>query len=90
MSIVNGVVIAQVTDVQADTASVKLNYPWLDPKHETDWARIATTMAGGGRGRRGGGGRFGGGAGGAGGGRGFGGAGRRAGFIWFRGLRRSS
>jgi uncharacterized protein involved in type VI secretion and phage assembly len=50
MSIVNGVVIAQVTDVQADTASVKLNYPWLDPKHETDWARIATTMAGGGRG----------------------------------------
>jgi uncharacterized protein involved in type VI secretion and phage assembly len=48
MSIVNGVVVGIVTAVQP--GSVKVNYPWLDDKHETDWARIATNMAGGGRG----------------------------------------
>ena len=48
MSIVDGVVIGIVTDVQP--GQVKLNFPWLDSKHETDWVRVATLMSGGGRG----------------------------------------
>ncbi len=48
MSIVNGLVIGIVTDVEP--GRVKLNFPWLDDKHETDWVRVATLMSGGGRG----------------------------------------
>lgn len=44
MAIVNGVAIGIVTDV--DLGKVKVNFPWLDEAHETDWIRIATTMSG--------------------------------------------
>lgn len=44
MAIVNGVVVGIVTAV--DVGTVKLNFPWLDPNHETDWVRIATVMSG--------------------------------------------
>lgn len=49
MSLVNGVVIGLVTQVNKD-GRVKVNCPWLDDGHETDWIRIATLMAGKGRG----------------------------------------
>ena len=52
MSKISGVVIGLVTNV-ADPLSqnrVKLRFPWLDDNQETDWIRIATMMAGGGRG----------------------------------------
>ena len=52
MSKLNGVVIGLVTNV-ADPLKqnrVKVHFPWLDDGHETDWIRIATMMAGGGRG----------------------------------------
>jgi uncharacterized protein involved in type VI secretion and phage assembly len=44
MAIVNGVVVGVVTAV--DVGTVKLNFPWLAPDHETDWVRIATVMSG--------------------------------------------
>ena len=44
MAMVNGVVVGVVTAV--DVGTVKLNFPWLDVNHETDWVRIATTMSG--------------------------------------------
>lgn len=52
MSKINGVVIGLVTNL-ADPLQqnrVKLHFPWQDDGHETDWVRIATMMAGGGRG----------------------------------------
>ena len=45
MAIVNGVVPAIVTAVEP--GQVKVNFPWLDQAHESDWIRIATTMSGG-------------------------------------------
>ena len=45
MAIVNGVVVGIVTAVEP--GRVKLNFPWLDAGHETDWVRIATAMSGG-------------------------------------------
>lgn len=48
MAIVNGVVVGIVTAVEAP--QVKVNFPWLDAGHETDWIRIATVMSGGGAG----------------------------------------
>lgn len=45
MAIVNGVVVGIVTAVQPP--NVKVNFPWLDGGHETDWIRIATMMSGG-------------------------------------------
>jgi uncharacterized protein involved in type VI secretion and phage assembly len=48
MAIVNGVVVGLVTAV--DVGQVKLHFPWLDEKHETDWVRISTIMSGGGAG----------------------------------------
>lgn len=45
MAIVNGVVVGIVTAVEA--GQVKVNFPWLDAAHETDWIRIATMMSGG-------------------------------------------
>ncbi|HEY1758766.1 MAG TPA: phage baseplate assembly protein V [Bryobacteraceae bacterium] len=45
MAIVNGVVAGIVTAV--DVGVVKVNFPWLDAQHETDWIRIATMMSGG-------------------------------------------
>ncbi len=47
-----GVVIGLVTNV-ADPLKqnrIKVHFPWLDDAQETDWVRIATMMAGGGRG----------------------------------------
>jgi len=48
LSKVNGVVVGIVTAV--DVGRVKVNFPWLDEKQETDWVRIATMMAGNNRG----------------------------------------
>lgn len=52
MKPVNGVVIGKVTAVRP--GEVKLEFPWLhendSEKKESDWARIATAMAGNGRG----------------------------------------
>jgi uncharacterized protein involved in type VI secretion and phage assembly len=48
MSTINGVVIGLVTQVQP--GQVKVNFPWLDDQHESDWIRIATAMSGGDRG----------------------------------------
>jgi uncharacterized protein involved in type VI secretion and phage assembly len=48
MSQVNGLVIGLVT--QVDVGKVKVNYPWLDDDHESDWVRIAAPMSGGNRG----------------------------------------
>ncbi len=43
-----GVVIGIVTNNQDPDGlgRVKLSFPWLDPEHESDWARLATPMAG--------------------------------------------
>lgn len=49
MSLVNGVVVGIVTEVN-DNGTVKVKYPWLPDEPETDWVRIATTMAGNDRG----------------------------------------
>lgn len=45
MSLMNGVVIGLVTDVNGK-GMVKVKFPWLPDEPETDWIRIATTMAG--------------------------------------------
>jgi uncharacterized protein involved in type VI secretion and phage assembly len=52
MSLVNGVVVGLVTNVNDPNKSgnVKVHFPWLDDQHESDWIRIATTMSGNGRG----------------------------------------
>jgi uncharacterized protein involved in type VI secretion and phage assembly len=52
MSKIDGVVIGLVTNVSDPLKKnrVKLHFPWLDDNQETDWVRIATMMAGGGRG----------------------------------------
>jgi uncharacterized protein involved in type VI secretion and phage assembly len=44
MSQVNGLVIGLVTKV--DVGKIKVNFPWLDENHESDWVRIATAMSG--------------------------------------------
>ncbi len=48
MSIVNGVVVGLVTNVEdpLKQARIKVIFPWLDDKKESDWLRIATAMAG--------------------------------------------
>jgi len=48
LAIVNGVVVGIVTAV--DVGVVKVNFPWLDEGHETDWIRVAGIMSGGGTG----------------------------------------
>ena len=48
MAIVNGVVVGLVREV--DAGLVKVNFPWLDPGHLTDWIRVASIMSGGGAG----------------------------------------
>jgi uncharacterized protein involved in type VI secretion and phage assembly len=48
LAIVNGLVVGLVTAV--DVGQVKVNFPWLDAAHETDWIRISTMMSGGGAG----------------------------------------
>jgi uncharacterized protein involved in type VI secretion and phage assembly len=52
MSLINGVVIGLVTNVNdpQKNGHIKVHFPWLDDQHESDWIRIATTMAGNGRG----------------------------------------
>ncbi len=48
MNSINGVVVGLVTKV--DVGKIKVNFPWLDDNHETDWIRIATMMSGNDRG----------------------------------------
>jgi uncharacterized protein involved in type VI secretion and phage assembly len=48
MSDITGLVVGLVT--QVDVGKVKVNFPWMDPSHETDWIRIATMMSGDNRG----------------------------------------
>jgi uncharacterized protein involved in type VI secretion and phage assembly len=52
MNEIKGVVIGLVTQVEDDLhqGRIKVSFRWLDANHETDWIRIATTMAGGTRG----------------------------------------
>jgi uncharacterized protein involved in type VI secretion and phage assembly len=52
MSLINGVVIGLVTNVNDPDKNgrIKVRFPWLDDNHETDWIRIATLMGGNGRG----------------------------------------
>jgi uncharacterized protein involved in type VI secretion and phage assembly len=52
MSQVNGVAIGLVTNVNdpEKLGRIKVNLPWLDESYESDWIRIATFMAGDGRG----------------------------------------
>jgi uncharacterized protein involved in type VI secretion and phage assembly len=52
VSQINGVVIGLVTNVddKEHQGRVKVHFPWLAPDHETDWIRVATMMAGSGRG----------------------------------------
>jgi uncharacterized protein involved in type VI secretion and phage assembly len=48
MSELNGLVIGLVTQVAV--GKIKVNFPWLDETHESDWVRIATAMSGNNRG----------------------------------------
>lgn len=52
MSTVNGVVVGLVTNVNdpEKLGRVKVAFPWLEASYESDWTRIATLMAGDGRG----------------------------------------
>lgn len=52
MSLVNGVVVGLVTNVDdpKKLGRIRVTFPWLDATHETEWIRIATLMAGPGRG----------------------------------------
>lgn len=52
MSLQSGVVFGLVTNVEDPEGQgrVKVNFPWLGEKHETDWIRISTMMAGNGAG----------------------------------------
>jgi uncharacterized protein involved in type VI secretion and phage assembly len=52
MSHISGVVVGLVTSVKdpENLGRIKVNFPWLDKTHETDWVRIASLMAGNGRG----------------------------------------
>jgi uncharacterized protein involved in type VI secretion and phage assembly len=52
MSVINGVVIGLVTNVNDPQKKgyITVHFPWLDEQHESDWVRIATTMSGNGRG----------------------------------------
>jgi len=52
MSLVNGVVIGLVTNVNdpEKLGRIKVAFPWLDASFESDWIRIARLMAGNGRG----------------------------------------
>lgn len=48
MNTINGMVVGLVTKV--DVGKIKVNFPWLDENHESDWIRIATMMSGDNRG----------------------------------------
>ena len=52
MSLTQGVVLGLVTNVDDPDGRgrVKVHFPWLDKTHESDWMRVATLMAGNGRG----------------------------------------
>lgn len=49
---VNGVAVAIVTNNKdpEGLGRVKVHFPWLSDDHESDWVRVASFMAGGGRG----------------------------------------
>src|SRR5260370_25123428 len=48
MSKIEGVVVGLVTDVNDPLRQgrIRVNFPWLEDQHQTDWVRIATAMAG--------------------------------------------
>jgi Uncharacterized protein conserved in bacteria len=48
MSKIDGVVVGLVTDVNdpLKQGRIRVNFPWLEDQHQTDWVRIATAMAG--------------------------------------------
>jgi uncharacterized protein involved in type VI secretion and phage assembly len=46
MKPVGGVTIAIVKDIDAETASVKLQFPWLEDSYVSNWTRVAAPMAG--------------------------------------------
>jgi uncharacterized protein involved in type VI secretion and phage assembly len=50
--LINGVAVAIVTNVDdpLKQGRIKVTFPWLDDKKESDWLRIATAMAGNNRG----------------------------------------
>ncbi len=52
MNKITGVVIATVREVEdpLHLGRVKVHFPWLDPKHLSDWIRIATLYGGPGKG----------------------------------------
>jgi uncharacterized protein involved in type VI secretion and phage assembly len=52
MSQVNGVVVGLVTNVNdpEKLGRIRVAFPWLDASYESEWIRIATMMAGSGRG----------------------------------------
>jgi uncharacterized protein involved in type VI secretion and phage assembly len=48
ISHINGLAIALVKEV--GLGKIRVNFPWLDENHESDWIRIATAMSGNNRG----------------------------------------
>jgi uncharacterized protein involved in type VI secretion and phage assembly len=52
MNQINGVVtgVVSAVDDKLKQGRIKVRFPWLDDQHESDWIRIASLMAGGGRG----------------------------------------
>jgi len=48
MSQINGLVVGLVKEV--GVGKIKVNFPWLDENHASDWIRIATAMSGDNRG----------------------------------------
>jgi len=48
MSEINGLVVGLVTEVKV--GEIKVNFPWLDDTHRSEWVRIATPMSGNNRG----------------------------------------
>jgi len=47
---VDGIVIGIVKEIDAQQASVKLEFPWLNESYRSNWARVGMPMSGKGRG----------------------------------------
>jgi uncharacterized protein involved in type VI secretion and phage assembly len=47
---VEGIVIGIVKEIDAEHASVKLEFPWMNASYRSNWARVAMPMSGNGRG----------------------------------------
>lgn len=50
MRTINGVVIGLIIDLDPATPALKLSFPWMSPAQNSNWAPIATLMAGNNRG----------------------------------------